>query len=166
MIGVLHTSTHEDSLRVTSETGAYAERTGSTLALYDNAGRLLVNYDTQSGTLELRATADLHLAAPAGSVRVSAGRRIELSAPEAELAGRQLSLRGDATQVDFGRLELRGERLLTRVAEAFVDVERVAETRAKRLRTLVESTLELFAQRTSIRSEKDTRVDGKRILLG
>lgn len=166
VIGVLHTAAHEDAPRVTSEAGAYAERTGATLALYDNAGRLLVNYDTQSGTLELRATADLHLAAPAGCVRVSAGQRIEFSAPAAELASQQLSIRGDATRFDFGRLELSGERLLTRVAEAFVDVERVAETRAKRLRTLVDSTLELFAQRTSIRSEKDTRIDGKRVLLG
>lgn len=166
VIGVLHASEQQATSRISTETGAYAERNQSELSLFDSAGRLLVRYDSDSGALELRSPADLHLAAPNGNLRLCAGKRVEVTGDEASMDARALTLRGQVTQIDFGRLEVRGERLLSRVAEAFVDVERVAETRAKRLRTLVESTLELVAQRTHIRSEKDTRIDGKRVLLG
>ncbi|MCA9630209.1 MAG: DUF3540 domain-containing protein [Myxococcales bacterium] len=172
VIGVLHTAERSADLeggtqdRLTAPTGAYAEHRGSLLSLFDSSGRLLVRYDSESGALELRSPADLHLSAPNGSVRLSAAEHVELRAPRATIDADELALSGRATQMDFGRLELRGERVLSRVAEAFIDVERVAETRAKRLRTLVESTLELIAQRTTIRSAKDTRIDGKRVLLG
>ncbi len=165
VIGVLHSAAHA-APRVTAPNGAYAERGEDGLSLFDAEGQLLVSYDTESGALTLRATADLMLSAPNGSVRVSAADQVSLQSQRMDLGAQHLALRGDSTAIDFGRLELRGERLLSRVAEAFIEVERVAETRAKRLRTLVESTLELFAHRTSIRSEKDTRIDGKRILLG
>ena len=63
----------------------------------------------------------------------------------------------------------RNVSLLTpRSRQAFLlrTVEGLLETRARRARTLVDRGLELLARRTSVVSREDTRIDGKRVLLG
>lgn len=146
--------------------GARAELVGQSIEVHDRDGRLLVRYDSETSALTLSADADLNILAPHGNIQLRAAGSIELSGEHARVEARRLELESADADFAFGRIELRGERLLSKLTDAFVEVERVAETRAKRLRTLVETTLELVAQRTSIRSEKDTRIDGKRVLLG
>lgn len=146
--------------------GARAVMVERGIELRDREDRLLVRYDSESGALTLSADADLNLLAPHGNILMQAGGTFNLSAQHTRLASPRLELESADADFAFGRIEVRGERLLSKLTDAFVEVERVAETRARRLRTLVETTLELVAQRTSIRSEKDTRIDGNRVLLG
>ena len=68
--------------------------------------------------------------------------------------------------VEAGRSEVRAARLVERAGEAYRHVEGLLETTAGRARTLVRGDHDQHAGRTTITSEDDTLVDGKRVLLG
>jgi hypothetical protein len=131
---------------------------GDTIAIHDAGGVLVAAYDGATGELRITAARDLRLAAPGGKV-ILEGASIALESDD-------LAVRASAASIAVGQWELRAERVVERVTDAFRTVDGVLETRAKRLRTLVTTTLELFGKRTSITSEKDTRIDGERVLLG
>lgn len=48
----------------------------------------------------------------------------------------------------------------------FRDVQALLQTRAGTVRSIAREGMSLFADRTTIRSKKDTAVDGERVLLG
>lgn len=129
---------------VVTPAGASASVEGETIALRDAAGRLLLTLDGATGELRLEAQKDLRLSAPSGQVVVEAS----------------------AMSLSTGHYELRAERIVERATDVFRTVESLLETRARHLRAVVSRTLELAGRRTSITSEEDTRVDGKRVLLG
>jgi hypothetical protein len=129
---------------IATPTGASASIEGERIALRDAAGRLLLTLDGATGELRLEAERDLRLSAPEGRVVVEAS----------------------AMDLSVGHYELRAERIIERAADVFRTAEGILETRARHARTLVSRTLELFGRRTTIASEEDTRIDGKRVLLG
>jgi hypothetical protein len=94
---------------------------------------------------------DLVLEAPAGSI-VLRTARVETIANEIASV--------------VGKVELRAERIVERAVDVYRDVEGTLQTRAGRMRTLVEDAFRLFARRTDVRSREDTAIDGKRVLLG
>ncbi len=147
-----------------SPSGDRAELRGSALELRGAQGELLVRFHTETRELELVSAGDLTLRAP-GTLRLAA-ETIELNSTTTRSKAERLSLTAQEAEVAAGSLRLSAERVMSRAEEAYIEVERLLETRAARARLLVKSTLELFARRTSIRSEEDTRVDGKRVLLG
>jgi hypothetical protein len=95
----------------------------------------------------------------ATEVEVAAGETVRLRGPSLVVSAAEAALA-------IGHYELRAERIVERTTDAFRTVEGLLETRAKHARVLVARTLELFGRRTTIASEEDTRVDGKRVLLG
>jgi hypothetical protein len=129
---------------VATPSGASASVEGDRIALRDAAGRLLLTLDGATGELRLEAQKDLRLSAPEGRVVVEAG----------------------ALDLSVGHYELRAQRIIERTTDAFRTAEGILETRARHARLLVSRTLELFGRRTTISSEEDTRIDGKRVLLG
>jgi hypothetical protein len=131
--------------------GATATVEGDAIALRAADGALVARYDAATGELLLSARTDVTVAAPRGTLSFQAE-----------------TLRFAATQatVEVERWELRANRVVERAVDVFRTVEGLAETHAKRMRTLVERTLELSGRRTSIVSKEDTRIDGKRVLLG
>jgi hypothetical protein len=141
VLGVLHAARGP---RIATSAGASAEVEGERIALRDAAGRLLLTLDGATGELRLEAEHDLRLAAPRGKVVVEAS----------------------ALDLSVGHYELRAERIVERATDAFRTVEGILETRARHARAVVSRTLELFGRRTTIASEEDTRIDGKRVLLG
>jgi len=163
VVGVVHAARAPE---LATPSGATASAEGDLIALRNAAGTLLATLDGRSGELALRADADLRLSAPAGSVRIEAAEALSLTASRGELDVGDLSARTDRTRWITGLWDLRTERLVERSKEAYRTVTGLLETRAKRLRTLVATTLELRGRRTTVASEKDTRIDGKRVLLG
>jgi hypothetical protein len=129
---------------IATSSGASASIEGEILALRDATGRLVVTLDGVTGEVTIRADKDLRLEAPEG----------------------QVVIRARALSLAVGHYELRAERILERTTEAFRTVEGLLETRARHLRTRVARTLELHGRRTAITSDEDTRLDGKRVLLG
>ncbi len=95
----------------------------------------------------------------AGLVEVSEGD-LTLAAP-----GR-IVLRAAEVVTEAGRVEVDAGRLVERAGDAYRHVEGLAELQAGRARTLVEGAHQLVAQRTSVTSDDDTIIDGKRVLLG
>ena len=141
VLGVVHASRRAC---VTAPSGASASIEGEAIALRDAAGRLLLTLDGATGELRLEAQKDLRLSAPAGKVVVEAS----------------------AMSLAVGHYELRAERIIESTTDAFRAASGLLETRAKHARMIVSRTLELFGRRTTIASEEDTRIDGKRVLLG
>jgi len=56
--------------------------------------------------------------------------------------------------------------VIERAKDTYRHVEGLAELQANRTRTLVEDTCRTIAEKTTIVSEDDTLIDGKRVLLG
>ena len=129
---------------IATPAGASASIEGERIALRDASGRLVVTLDGAPGELSFVAEKALRLSAPAGRVVIEAS----------------------AMALSVGHYELRAERIIERTTDAFRTVENLLETRARHVRTVVSRTLELFGRRTTIASEEDTRIDGKRVLLG
>ncbi len=136
---------------VATRAGATATIEEEQIALRAADGTLVALYDAERGELVLSAPRDLKLRADDG--------RLSLRAAE-------LDVRAERAQWAVGHWELGAERIIERSRDALRTVEGLLETRARQARTLVERGLELVARRTSVRSEQDTRIDGKRVLLG
>jgi hypothetical protein len=148
VVGVVHTAR---APQLTTAAGASATVEDERIALRAADGALLAVYDAETGELELSAPQHLKLRAPGGRISHQAAV-LEATAGEARWS--------------VGSWELSAERTVERCRDALIHVEGILETRARRVRTLVDRTLELCARRTSVTSEEDTRIDGKRVLLG
>ena len=145
------TGTPDEAGVLRTPSGASAEMRGEVLALRSANGAVVASFDATTGELRLEAPRDLVLAAPHGRVRI-AGREVELTA--------------DRLRQEIGHIEIAAGRIVERSRELYRSVETLLETRARRARTIVETTLELLSGRTSVVSKEDTRIDGKRVLLG
>ncbi|MBK8256855.1 MAG: DUF3540 domain-containing protein [Polyangiaceae bacterium] len=161
----------------------------------DNEGRLLVRYKNGEATV-VAASGDLKLAAPNGRVVVQAGTDIELEASgdlrqkaqhRMEFEARRVQVRADESRLTVAQAAVTAERILTtanviahnverfelsatriveKTRETFREASGLVETRAGRVRAIVEDVYSLFARRTSLASKEDTSIDGKKVLLG
>jgi hypothetical protein len=95
---------------------------------------------------------DVTLSAPQGSLHLDAGKTVTLSAPEVEVR---------AETVD-----LEAKTMSQRLENAYQWVKDLLQVRAGRSRAVVDGTHHQLAERTFIRSEKETKVDGEKIYLG
>ena len=164
--GVIHAA--KPPALATSQGGS-ASLEGDVIVLRSAAGDVLARYDGAADTLSLRGASHVHLSAPEGTLRLTARDHVEIQAGEGSrlrLSPHQIELRADDAAFAVGRWELRADRMIQRVGDALLNVERLCETRAERMRSIVRGTLEMVGRRTTIRSEKDTRIDGERVLLG
>ena len=148
VVGVVHTASPR---QLTTTSGASASLQEERIALRAADGALLAVYDAEVGELELSAPQHLKLRVPDGRISLEAAV-LDASAGQARW--------------NVGSWQLTAERTVERCRDALVHVEGILETRARRVRTLVDRTLELCAHRTSVTSDEDTRIDGKRVLLG
>jgi Protein of unknown function (DUF3540) len=151
-----------------------------TAELHDSQGRLLLRY--RDGALELSpASGDLVLKAPNGrvvvdaadDVAVRAGGTLEVTSEQTHIVSgavtvaiRQLDATADTITQRVERYQLDADRIVERTRDSFREVRDLAQQRVGRLRTLVSDLCSIDARRTTIRSEEDTSIDGKRVLLG
>lgn len=149
-------------------------RTGSVSARVEDGsivvrsadGSIVLTHDPERGETRLcQPAGDLVLEAPAGTMR--------LKAKELEFEAEQITQRADrvltvASHIGWSadRWELRVNRIKERAREVYRDVDEVLSTRAGRLRTVVRTSAQLLAKRTTIRSKEDTSIDGRQVLLG
>jgi hypothetical protein len=123
------------------------------------------------GRLVLEAATDLELRARDG-VRAEAPN-LEVTADSASLHVREASIVADVirTTADeiataVGRWELGARRIVERAVDVIRAYEGVLHLTTGRSHTVVREAYDLVAKRTSIASEEDTTIDGKRVLLG
>lgn len=157
------------------------------LEIRDAGGRMLVRFADGSATIEA-PSGDLTLSAPRGRVAIRAAEDIVLEAAEtASIVAKHLRATGDKSELFAGevsvvartivtsaeeiaekaaRIERTAGRMIERAREAFYEVSGLSQSRLGRVRTLVRDAYSLRSKRTTMLSEDDTSIDGKRILLG
>lgn len=159
--------------------GGTAALNQGVLEVRDGEGRLRIRYE--GGAAEIIAPdGDLKLSAPRGKVAIAAGTELSLDAPKVHLKSHLLSAAASQVQL-FAREvvttaeritdrashhEVIAERVVTRGREALREIHGLAEERIGRVRALVEETFSLSSRRTVMRSNEETSIDGKRVLLG
>ncbi len=185
--GDAHVSTLLDGARVSVDAEAVEIR--------DAGGRLLVRYADGNAEISAPA-GDLRLSAPGGGVVIDAAQqiavqsgdtrlqldasgcrldspRMDVHAQTANLTGHDLSVAAQHIATTAAtltqrveRLEVNATRIIERTRDAFREVKGLWQTRAGRVRTLVEDGYRLRAKRTAIHSENETSIDGSAVLLG
>lgn len=104
------------------------------------------------GPCVLAFPGDVTISAPKGAVHLDAAKGVTMNAATVEM-------RADT-------IELEATTLTQRIGTAFQWVKDLLQIRAGRLRSVVDGTAHQMAERTFIRSEKETKVDGEKIYLG
>ncbi|MEO7092541.1 MAG: DUF3540 domain-containing protein, partial [Polyangiales bacterium] len=138
---------------VRTSAGASATVEDDAIVVRDPAGAVVVRYDAVTGEARIEAPhGDLTLAA-AGKVKLVAGTDVELEAPgtiattsarmsvhtgEGDVNAERIAVRAAELSTLVGKWELRAQRLVEHVVDAYRDVDGLLQTRAGRMRTLVE----------------------------
>jgi hypothetical protein len=174
---------------VRTPAGASAAVERDSIVVRDPSGAIVVVYDASTGSATISAPrGDLTLQSSTGTVRISAAKDLELMAGAstrvqserldlavstakleaqfAELVAEALRVVSPGVSLGIGKLQLDAQRVIQHALEAYHEVEGVLETRAGRVRTLVKGATQMFSKSTSVVSEEDTFLDGRRVLLG
>ncbi len=130
------------------------------VVLRSEGGRVLVEAGTN---VEIRATKSLDLTAAELEVTADIG---SLHVREASVIADTIRTTADEIATTVGRWELRARRIVERATDAVRSYQGLLHIGAGRARTVVRENFAIAAKRTSITSQEDTVVDGKRVLLG
>ena len=183
VIGVLRTS-HVPN-RLVSESGAYAAIAGSprgqALQVYSRHNELLFEYDEAKRRARISVDrGDLEFATKAGNIVLSSahdvviqGESVRVSGERGDIQLSQTVLSGNRLQAHYKEAKLVSDRfegvfqtLTEKARNVFRNVEQLAQTKAGRIRTLVESTYFFKAKRAFVKSEEDYKIRAKQIHLG
>jgi hypothetical protein len=146
---------------LSTDGGASVSIAGEAIEVRDRAGALVFSYDAETGSIRVEAPrGDVVFAAPNGKLVFEAGTDLELGAKG------QAKLHAQAFELVAGVAAVHAERLVERVKDAYRDIDGLLHTRVGRVRSLVAGAYELLAKTTTVTSEEDTSIDGKRVLLG
>ncbi len=163
--------------RLVARSGVRAELRGAgageSLRVLDAAGNLLFEHRPGEGLTVISVpSGDLELRAPMGSVRVVAGKRVEVRAAEADVkvtearfSARQLVSTVDRVREVVGVLETRAERVIERAKNVYRDVEELSQTRAGRVKLIAERTVHVLGQRVLVRAADDVKIKGEKVHL-
>lgn len=130
---------------------------------HDDSGKLLLRYDGE--TLELATQGDIRLSAQ-GRVVVESGESIDLASDTVAVVAGRFSTTASVLVQRVERLETYAVRISEHAREAYREISELAQTRATRMRTLVEQSFSVMSGSTDMVSEEETRIDGDKILLG
>lgn len=126
-------------------------------------GAVILRHDAESGVTRISSAHTV----------IEGTERLELKAKEVSVDAERLVQRvaallteAESVATSTDRWELRANRITERARNVFRDVQSLFQTRAGTIRSIAREGMSLFADRTSIRSKKDTAVDGERVLLG
>ena len=124
----------------------------SVLAIGQDEAWYVIGVLQGRGVSSFVAPGDLELRAPNGSIGLVASEGVRIEAPEVEL-------RAD-------RLELAARTVFERFVSAYRRVAEAFHLRAGSVRTVVDETWDVRADRITERATGDVRIDGEKIHLG
>lgn len=183
VIGALRTT--PSPARCVAKGGAYATVAGSpeeqTLQVFSGSHELLFEYDeakrrarihvdhgdlefiTRSGNIVLSSAHDVVI--EAGTVRVS-GERGDIHLAQTNLSGDRLLAKYKHVKFVSDRFEAVFQTLTEKAGNVFRNIEQLAQTKAGRIRTLVDSTYFFKAKRAFVMSDEDYKIRAEKIHLG
>lgn len=133
--------------------GVYRPETGDLVLTVGHGGQhYVIGVLEATGSACLTFPGDVRLLAPHGRIHLTSAEGIHLEAP--------------AVEVSAGRFELAARDVFQRLTNLYQSVGDLLQIRAGRSRTVIEGTAQSDAERTVIRSVKDTTIDGEQIRLG
>jgi hypothetical protein len=93
-------------------------------------------------------------------------RRGDLRIDEARYTGKRLMATVDVAKLTLTRLETAARTVIGKARDVYRTVERLVQTKAGRMRTLVASTIHVKSKKTFLKSEEDFKVKADEIHLG
>jgi hypothetical protein len=124
----------------------------SVLALGQDAAWYVIGVLQGKGMSSFVAPADLEFRAPNGSIGLVAAEGVKIKAAEVE--------------IETDRFELAARSIFERCVRAYRRVAEALHLRAGSVRTVVEETYDVRADRITERATGDVRIDGEKIHLG
>ena len=122
------------------------------LAIGQKNGWYVIGLIQGRGKMTLSVPGDLDIRAPHGTIALSAGAGVSIKSPEVAITA--------------GKLELLAKSIFERFVSATRLVKEVLQLRAGRVRTRVEGSYDLAADRIVERADHDVKIDGSKIHLG
>jgi hypothetical protein len=122
------------------------------LALGQGGAWYVIGVLRGTGKTTFMVPGDLDLRAPRGSIELTAAKGVRIKSPLVEILS--------------NKLELMAKSIFERFDDATRWVKKACQLRVGRLRTRVESTYDLKAERILERAEDDVKIDGRKIDLG
>lgn len=126
------------------------------------AAQLRVASEDESSAISLSDKGMLLSSKNMGFRAKSADLKIEHSQYE----GKTLKTVLERSKAIVGKIETAATRIIERATNVYRHVEELQQTRANRVRTLVEDTYQLNSETCYIKSEKHVNIDGEKIHLG
>jgi hypothetical protein len=139
-----------------------------TLRVTDATGRVIFEHRASEGVTVISVPhGDLELRAPNGSIRLQAGKRVEVRAPEADVKVGEARVTStiDRVRQVVGVLETRAERVIERARNVYRDAEELSQTRAGRIKIIAEKTVHVLGQHTLFKAREDVKIKGEKVYL-
>lgn len=158
-------------VRYANGTAEIAAPTGD-LVLSAPHGRVVVKsgQDISFTAGSERETPQLRLGASAIEVETE---RLDLKtgvgrfvADQVNVLAHRITTTATAVSQNVERFELTATQIVERARDTFRDVSDLSQTRAGRVRTIVQDLYALYSKRTAMQSTEETSVDGSKVLLG
>ena len=179
---VPRTSTGQPDLSIAAATGASASVEQDAIVVRDAQGAVVFRFDSCTGVATLVSPgSELRLSAPHGKLVLEAGTDIELRAGgSTRLLSRDLTAAVDTANLQVEKLQvtstdadivvdrwrLKADRILEKAGDVYRDIDGLLQTHADRLRAVVRGATQILSGRTLIVREKETAIDGEKVLLG
>lgn len=152
------TATVRQVIELEAPGGERARLVDGELWLLNSNGETVVRYTESSGVRIVAEQGNLTLAAPNGSVVIES--------EGIEMRTKRWRTHSEQVQHVAGRFELRAERAVETVVDVYRTCRGLMQVRAQRARQLIDGAYEVIAGRATITSDEETRIDGKKLLLG
>ncbi len=159
------------------------------LVVHNGEGQILFEYHAATSRCVVhQPTGDLVLRAPSGAIALEAAEGLQLrggpvidieadllraSTDDLEVTSAEVTFVADVVTSTARRLRQRIDllettagRIVERAGETYRDVERLAQTRAGRVRIVAKKTFHVLGERTLLKATKDVKLKGEKIYLG
>lgn len=183
VIGILRASPLPD--RITVDGGAYAAVAASpqadTLQVFSGRNELLFEYDEKHHRARIHVdSGDLEFITKDGNIVLSSARDVVIHGNSVQVSGERGDIQLSQTNLSGTRLQAHYKQakvvvdcfegvfqtLTERAKNAFRSVEQLAQTKAGRIRTLVESTYFFKAKRAFVKADEDYKIRAEKVHLG
>lgn len=130
------------------------------------AAELSAGPASSESELTPRARVDAHGAKLTGPTVEVRAQRLRAWSAKAELVATAIRASATTVETTARRLDTTAEKVSVRAKELRQEVAGLLESRAARVRQLVRGAFSLHTKTVHMKSEEDTAIDGRRVLLG
>jgi len=108
----------------------------------------------------------LDLVAEEGDINLRAAKNVRIDGQSVEMNSNELTVRTNTSRWIADRVETLAGTVVERAKNTYRAVERLSQTTAGRMRTLVDETYHFKSKRAFLKSEEDFKIKGDKIHLG